>query len=88
MQNKLSPVILDPMLAPREKIVYCVLYLRADEETHSCTLSVHEIAQAANCSIRVVQRVLSDLERSKYIERTENFEGGAQKPSTYHLLRT
>ena len=52
MHNKLTTVILDPTLAPIEKIVYCVLYLRADEETHSCTLLVQEIAQDANRSLK------------------------------------
>jgi DNA-binding Lrp family transcriptional regulator len=79
-------VIKDKTLSPCDKTVYSVICAHADVETRTCSLRVKTIAEEANCSVRSVQESLKALVERGVIERTERFENGKQKASSYKII--
>lgn len=79
-------VLQDRVLSPCDKAVYGVLCTHEDVRTRSCVLKIKTIATETNCSERSVQLSLKALVERGVIERTERFENGRQKASSYRLI--
>ena len=79
-------VIRDKNLSPRDFKVYCVICSYVNVQTRSWSLRVKTIAEAAGCSVRVVQESLKALIARGVIERTERYRGGKQLPSSYRIV--
>lgn len=79
-------VIRDKNLSPRDFKVYCVICSYVNVQTRSWSLRVKTIAEAAGCSVRVVQESLKALIEQGVIERTERYRDGKQLPSSYRIV--